>query len=115
MTDRPRRLDPTARRHQLLAVAREVVERDGVAACTVDAVSTEAGVTPQLVHRYFGSRASLLQELFLFPQKFLFLDVRGVAAALQALGAGSRAELFFVISQPVTLPVNPPCWFRTVV
>lgn len=41
---------------------------------------------------------SLLQELFLFPQKFLFFDVRGVAAALQTLGAGSRAELFFVIS-----------------
>ena len=33
-------------------------------ACTVDAVSQQAGVTPQLVHKYFGTRSSLLQELF---------------------------------------------------
>jgi type VI secretion system protein ImpG len=41
---------------------------------------------------------SLLQELFVFPQKFLFVDVRGVAGALRALGAGPRAELFFVVA-----------------
>ena len=64
MSTRPRRLDPTARREQLLEAARTVVERDGVAACTVDAVAAEAGVTPQLVHKYLGTRASLLQELF---------------------------------------------------
>ncbi|MCC6770239.1 MAG: type VI secretion system baseplate subunit TssF [Gemmatimonadaceae bacterium] len=40
----------------------------------------------------------LLQELFVFPQKFLFFDVRGLAAALRALDAGLRAELLFVIS-----------------
>ncbi|AHG92998.1 type VI secretion protein, VC_A0110 family (plasmid) [Gemmatirosa kalamazoonensis] len=41
---------------------------------------------------------TLLQELFVFPQKFQFVDVVGVAAALQSLGAGPRAELFFVVS-----------------
>lgn len=41
---------------------------------------------------------SLLQELFSFPQKFFFVDVLGVAAALRALEAGPRAELFFVIA-----------------
>ena len=41
---------------------------------------------------------ALLQELFCFPQKFLFIDVHGVAAALRALDAGPRAELLFVIS-----------------
>jgi len=41
---------------------------------------------------------SLLQELFAFPQKFQFVDVAGVAEALRALGAGVRAELFFVIA-----------------
>lgn len=41
---------------------------------------------------------ALLQELFCFPQKFLFVDVHGVAAALRALDAGPRAELLFVIS-----------------
>jgi type VI secretion system protein ImpG len=41
---------------------------------------------------------TLLQELFVFPQKFLFVDVAGVAAALRALDAGARAELFFVVA-----------------
>ncbi|MGQ0646591.1 MAG: type VI secretion system baseplate subunit TssF [Gemmatimonadaceae bacterium] len=47
--------------------------------------------------RMLGGYA-LLQELFCFPQKFLFVDVAGVAAALRSLGAGSRAELYFVIT-----------------
>lgn len=59
-----RRLSPQDRRSQLLDVAQHLVEHDGVHACTVEAVSQQAGVTPQLVHKYFGSRASLLQELF---------------------------------------------------
>jgi type VI secretion system protein ImpG len=41
---------------------------------------------------------SLLQELFTFPQKFMFVEVAGVAAALRALAAGPRAELLFVLS-----------------
>ena len=41
---------------------------------------------------------ALLQELFAFPQKFLFIDVAGVADALATLGAGARAEMFFVIA-----------------
>ena len=40
---------------------------------------------------------TLLQELFVFPQKFLFVDVARVGAALRALGTGPRAELLFVI------------------
>lgn len=64
MPQRPRRLSPEDRRHQLLDLARDIVEQDGVNACTVDVVSHRAGVTPQLVHKYFGTRASLLEELF---------------------------------------------------
>ena len=41
---------------------------------------------------------ALLQELFAFPQKFLFVDVAGVAEALRSLGAGARAEMYFVIA-----------------
>ena len=41
---------------------------------------------------------ALLQEMFAFPQKFLFVDVSGVADALRTLGAGTRAELLFVIA-----------------
>lgn len=38
--------------------------RNGVSACTIDEVSECAGVTRQLVHKYFGTRTALLQELF---------------------------------------------------
>jgi type VI secretion system protein ImpG len=41
---------------------------------------------------------ALLQELFAFPQKFMFVDVCGLAAALRTLQAGPRAELFFLLS-----------------
>ena len=41
---------------------------------------------------------ALLQELFAFPQKFLFVDVAGFADVLRALGAGARVEMFFVIA-----------------
>lgn len=64
MSEPRRRLTPEDRRDQLLDVAAQIVETDGVGACTVDSVSQRAGVTPQLVHKYFGTRTSLLQELF---------------------------------------------------
>lgn len=64
VNDHRRRLAPEDRHHQLLDVARDIVEQDGAAACTIENISKRAGVTPQLVHKYFGTRASLLQELF---------------------------------------------------
>ncbi len=41
---------------------------------------------------------ALLQELFCFPQKFMFVDVQGIARALRSLDAGPRAEVYFVIT-----------------
>lgn len=41
---------------------------------------------------------ALLQELFAIPQKFLFVDVAGMADALRALNCGPRAEVAFVIA-----------------
>ncbi len=40
----------------------------------------------------------LLQELFIFPQKFAFVDVIGLGDAMRTLGAGSRAEISFLVS-----------------
>lgn len=40
---------------------------------------------------------SLLQELFVFPEKFHFVEVAGFGAALRAVGATDRVELTFVI------------------
>ena len=49
-------------------------------ACTVDAVSQKAAVTPQLMHKYFGTRSSLFQELFC-RQDDRYQDVVRVALA----------------------------------
>jgi type VI secretion system protein ImpG len=40
----------------------------------------------------------LLQELFVFPQKFAFVDLVGLGDAMRALGAGARAEVSFLIA-----------------
>ena len=40
---------------------------------------------------------SLLQELFAFPEKFHFVDVQGMGAALRALEATTRVEIGFLI------------------
>ena len=58
-----RRLSPDDRQTQLLDIAKATVERHGVSACTVERVAERAGVTPQLVHKYFGTRMSLLGAL----------------------------------------------------
>ena len=58
-----RRLSPDDRQAQLLDIAKATVERHGVSACTVERVAELAGVTPQLVHKYFGTRMSLLGAL----------------------------------------------------
>ena len=81
MSDRRRRLPPDDRRDQLLDVARDIVEADGVGACTVDAVSKRAGVTSQLVHKYFGTRSSLLHDLFRREDDRYLVDVRSKIAA----------------------------------
>ncbi|MFT5200993.1 MAG: AcrR family transcriptional regulator [Candidatus Aldehydirespiratoraceae bacterium] len=81
MSEPRRRLSPADRRDQLLDVARALVEADGVAACTVDSVSQRAGVTPQLVHKYFGTRTSLLQDLFRREDERYQADIRTQIAA----------------------------------
>lgn len=50
---------------------------------------------PQATRSFAGY--SLLQELFAFPEKFHFLDISGVGAALRNLGATDRAEIGLLI------------------
>ncbi len=55
----------------------------------------DQGLLPYPGRTFVGHR--LLQELFVFPQKFAFVDVTGLGDAMRALGAGARAELSFLI------------------
>ena len=67
-------------------------------ASTVRAVGFDEAqdMLPYPGRTFVGHR--LLQELFVFPQKFAFVDLVGLGDAMRALGAGTRAELSFLIA-----------------
>jgi AcrR family transcriptional regulator len=55
------RLAPEARHEQLLDVARRLFERNAYDDVTLEGIAEEAGVSPGLVHHYFGTK----REVFL--------------------------------------------------
>ncbi len=59
----PERADAARNRAKLIAAARRIVERDGVAALTTDRLAAEAAVGKGTVFRRFGSRAGIFQAL----------------------------------------------------
>lgn len=59
----PERADAARNREALLAAAQRLVDRDGVAAVTMDAVAREAGVGKGTVFRRFESREGLMANL----------------------------------------------------
>ena len=65
---------------QILAAARTVLQRDGVARLSTRAVATEAGVNLSLIHYYFRSREGLLLALFERMDADLLSRQRGMYA-----------------------------------
>lgn len=59
------RLDPEARRAQLVETARRLLEEQGVDTMSVEAVADAAGVSRSLVYAYFGDRDGLVAEVYL--------------------------------------------------
>lgn len=57
------RMPPGARREQLLDAALRVIERDGYAGVSIDAIAREAGVTRPVVYGVFDGLGSLLYAL----------------------------------------------------
>ncbi|WP_368498008.1 TetR/AcrR family transcriptional regulator [Herbiconiux sp. A18JL235] len=57
------RADAARNRAKLVAAARRIVEREGVAALTTDRLAAEAAVGKGTVFRRFGSRAGIFQAL----------------------------------------------------
>lgn len=58
------RLDPEARRAQIVDAAYELLETHGVGAMAVDEVADAAGVSRSLVYTYFGDRDGLVAEVY---------------------------------------------------
>lgn len=57
------RLEPEARRAQILACAARLVATEGLEAVSMDRVAREAGISKALVYTYFDSRKALLAQL----------------------------------------------------
>ena len=80
---RPRtRLQPEARRDQLLDTARMMVVDHGLQAFTMEGLAKAAGVSAPLVYNYFASRLELLQALLKREyQRFVDESVAAVRVA----------------------------------
>jgi AcrR family transcriptional regulator len=59
------RLDPEARRAQLVETARALLEERGLGTLSVEDVADAAGVSRSLVYAYFGDRDGLVAEVYL--------------------------------------------------
>jgi AcrR family transcriptional regulator len=62
---RTRRLDPAARRAQILGAAAEVFRRRDPAEVRFEEVAAAAGVSRSLVYAYFGDRGGLMAAVYL--------------------------------------------------
>src|SRR3546814_19733409 len=72
--------------------------RQGIAATSLRAIASEAGVTPALLHYYFGDKAQLVDALVEERMLPAFAAVRGrVAAAGDEIAAPVAA---FVLGMP---------------
>src|SRR5688572_17744643 len=76
------RLEPDARRDQILDAARRVFMRSNPLAASTSAIAREAGVTRGLVHHYFGTKRDLYLAV-----------VADLAATLPALVRTDVADL----------------------
>jgi AcrR family transcriptional regulator len=59
------RLDPEARRAQLVAIAYKLLVERGLDSVSVEDVADAAGVSRSLVYTYFGDRDGLVAEVYL--------------------------------------------------
>jgi len=57
------RADAARNRERILAAARDIIERDGIAGLTMDGLAAEAGVGKGTIFRRFGSRTGVFRAL----------------------------------------------------
>src|SRR3546814_6020114 len=72
---------PADQRERLLDAAIACFVRQGIAATSLRAIASEAGVTPALLHYYFGDKAQLVDALVEERMLPAFAAVRGRGAA----------------------------------
>jgi TetR/AcrR family transcriptional regulator len=110
------RADDTNQRERLLDAAVECFTSDGIAAASLRSIAIKAGVTPALVHYYFGSKERLLDA---FVAERLTPLIAGLGAGLDLAGDDPRTLVAsFVRGLHAAVEHNPwlpGLWLREVI
>ena len=102
-------------RLHLLDAAIERFSRDGISATSLRAIAKDAGVTPAMLHYYFGDKAQLKQALIeerLRPAMDLMR--RHLAQATESPAALATAFVRGIGEVVAAHPWLPPLWVREV-
>lgn len=102
-------------RAQLIETALACFVRDGIAATSLRAIAKQAGVTPAMLHYYFGSKPSLQDAVFeerLLPAIMGLREV--VAAAGDDVHAMTQHFVRGVLGLVERFPWLPALWVREV-
>ncbi len=118
MTPSPRRryaprLPPEARREQLLDAALAVIERDGYAGVSIDAIAREAGVTRPVVYSSFEGLGPLLYTL-LDRQERRALEQLLAAVPTEIGDADPDAFLVEAIGRLIAVVKHDPTTWRPI-
>ena len=112
---RPRARE-TNQRERLLDAAVQCFTARGIAATSLRAIAVEAGVTPALVHYYFGSKERLLEA---FTDERLMPFVASLGKSLQTAGEDPRALVTAFVrglhAAVAHRPWLPGLWLREIV
>ena len=110
------RADEANQRERLLDAAVQCFTTDGIAAASLRSIAVKAGVTPALVHYYFGSKQKLLDA---FVAERLMPFVGALGASLQTVGEDPRALVTAFVrglyAAVEHLPWLPGLWLREVI
>ncbi|HET8696142.1 MAG TPA: TetR/AcrR family transcriptional regulator [Gammaproteobacteria bacterium] len=103
-------------RERLLDAAVECFTSEGIAAASLRGIAVKAGVTPALVHYYFGSKQRLLDA---FVAERLMPFIAALGGALQSAGEDPRALVAAFVrglhAAVEHLPWLPGLWLREVI
>jgi TetR/AcrR family transcriptional regulator len=110
------RADEANKRVRLLDAAVEAFTSDGIAAASLRSIAVKAGVTPALVHYYFGSKQKLLDA---FVAERLMPFAGALRASLQTVGDDPRALVTAFVrglhAAVQHMPWLPGLWLREVI
>src|SRR3546814_10685440 len=106
---------PADQRERLFDAAIACLVRQGIAATSLRAIASEAGVTPALLHYYFGDKAQLVDALVEERMLPAFAAVRGrVAAAGDDIADTVAAFVCGLTEVMKAHPWWPQLWVREV-